>query len=293
MKYLEGNKMENKIKKIYQHNKLYRLILITVSLLVSAILYNLLLLPLSIVTGGTSGVATITHYVYDINPAIMIFLLSLACCIFSFMYLGKERTMGTLLACIAYPILVELTSNIQNIIEVNSSDILLLVIFAGVLGGIANGLMYKSGYSNGGFPIISQILYEKFKISVAKSSLVINVSIVLIGSIFFGTTNALYAIIYLYINNIVLDKVLLGISNNKAFYIITHKEDEVREYIIKKLHHTLTTFEVKGAYSENKRKVLLTVIPSREYYRVTEEIKAVDPEVFFVVTDSYQVEGAK
>ena len=43
----------------------------------------------------------------------------------------------------------------------------------------------------------------------------------------------------------------------------------------------------------DKRKVMLTVIPSREYYRLTEGIKHIDKNAFFVVTDSYQVEGAK
>ena len=153
--------------------------------------------------------------------------------------------------------------------------------------------MYRSGYGNGGFPIISQILFEKFKIGIATSSLVINTTIVLIGSMFFGTTKALYAIIFLYINSIVMDRVLLGISRNKAFYIITEKEMEIKEYIIEKLNHTVTTFDVKGGYLQDKRRVMLTVIPSREYYRLTEGIKKIDKNAFFVVTDSYQVEGAK
>ena len=209
------------------------------------------------------------------------------------MYLGFERTATSLVATVAYPVLVKLTANIVDIIQIDYNDVLLLVIFAAVLCGIANGLMYKSGYNNGGFPVISQILYEKYKISVAKSSLIINVIIVLIGAAFFGTTNALYAIIYIYISNIVLDKVLLGISNNKAFYIITTKEEEIKEYILKTLQHSITTFDVKGGFLDNKRKVMLTVIPSREYYRLTEGIKQIDEDAFFVVTDSYQVEGAK
>jgi uncharacterized membrane-anchored protein YitT (DUF2179 family) len=206
------------------------------------------------------------------------------------MYLGTERTAGTLLASILYPIMVKLTSNIGNNFMMDTSDILLVVLFAGVLNGVSNGLMYKSGYSSGGFPVISQVLFEKFQISIAKSSMII---IVCIGAFFFGTTNALYAIIYLYINNIVMDRVLLGISTNKAFYIMTHKEDEIKDYIINNLHHTVTTFNVKGGFLEDKRKVILTVIPSSEYYRLTEGIKTIDKDAFFVATDSYQVEGAK
>lgn len=273
--------------------RIYRIFLITISLILSALVYNLFLLPLSIVSGGTSSIGTIVYYLYNIDPAITIFIISGLCSILGFMYLGKERTMGTILACIAYPIVVEITSKLVGQISIDTTDTLLIVLFAAVLGGIANGLMYKSGYSSGGLPTISQILYEKFRISVAKSSFVMNLIIVLIGAYFFGLTNALYAVIYLYIYSIITDKVLLGTSNNKAFYIITDKEKEVKEYIIENLKHTVTTFDVKGGLYENKRKVMLTVIPSREYYRLTEGIKSIDKDAFFVVTDSYQVEGAK
>ena len=284
----------NDIKKVIKkQNKVYRIILISASTVLWSILSNLFLLPMKLVTGGTNGVATITNYLYSIDPALMILLLAIACAIISFMYLGFERTMTSLAASIAYLILVKLTANITDIIVIDYSDVLLLVVFAAVICGVANGLMYKSGYNNGGFPVISQILYDKYKISVAKSSLIMNVTIVLIGAKFFGLTNALYAIIYIYISNVVLDKVLLGISNNKAFYIITTKEEEIKEYILETLQHSITTFDVKGGFLDNKRKVMLTVIPSREYYRLTEGIKKIDAEAFFVVTDSYQVEGAK
>lgn len=285
--------MENILEVIRKKKKLYRVLLMGASLFVTAILYNVFLLPLSLVTGGTNGVATITHYLYGINPATMLLLLSIACAILSLMYLGPKRTAGTLVASVVYPLLVELTSPLTSLIKQSNTDMLLMVLFAGVLSGIANGLMYKTGYSNGGFPVISQILFEEKQIPVGKSSLVINITIVLVGAYFFGITNALYAIIFLYINSIVLDKVLLGISNNKAFYIITEEESKVKEYIIKTLKHNVTTFEVKGGFLDKNRKVILTVIPSREYYRVTEGIKEIDKDAFFVVTDSYTVEGAK
>jgi len=285
--------MEDLKEKIEKNHRLYRAILVGLSMIISAVLYNLILLPLNIVTGGTGGIATITKYLYNIDPALMIFLISLACAIFSLMYLGKERTTGTLIACVLYPLLVKLTSPIGNYISLDTTDLLLMVLFGGVIAGVSNGLMYRSGYSTGGLPIISQILYEKFRIPIVKTSTTMNVIIVLIGSIFFGTTNALYAIIYLYINSLVVDRVLLGISNNKAFYIITDKDSEVKQYIIENLQHTVTTFEVKGGFLESKRKVMLAVIPSREYYKVTEGIKAIDKNAFFVVTDPYQVEGAK
>lgn len=285
--------MEEILASIKKQKRLQKLGLALISLTMSALIYNLFLLPLNIVSGGVSGVATITNHLYHIDPSLMIFILSAACSIISLLYLGIEQTAGTIVASIVYPLLVKITAPIATLIPIETNDVFIIVIFAGVLSGIASGLFYRSGYVNCGFPVICKVLYQNFKIAISKSTLIINIIVVFFGGVFFGSLNAMYAVILLYISSIVMDKVILGISNNKAFYIITSEESEVKEYIIDKLHHNVTTFDVKGGFLEKKRKVLLSVIPSREYYKVAEGIKNIDKEAFFVVTDSYEVIGGK
>lgn len=284
---------DNILEKIKRKSIIRRLITLIVSLFVLSIVYNLFLLPTGLVAGGVNGIAIITNYVYGIDSSIMIFLVSASCLLFSFMYLGKERTLGSLLATFLYPLFVKITSTIPEYITVNHNDIFLMIIFAGIIGGIANGLIYKTGFSNGGLPIISQILDKYFKIPVTKSSMVINAIIIIVGSIFFGWSMMMYAIILVFINNLMIDKVLLGISSNKAFHIVTSKEDEIKEYIVNRLHHTVTIFSEKRTFFGRKRKILLLVVPTRDYYKVTEGIKLIDPDVFFVVEDAYEVKGGK
>lgn len=270
-----------------------RITMLVVSLFFSAIVYNLFLLPVNLVTGGAGGIATITNYVYGIDPALMILIVSITCALLSLMYLGPEVTAVTILASVLYPFFVEITEPLTDIIQMDYSDMFMITLFAGVLNGIANGLMYKTGYNNGGLPVISQILEKYCKIPIAKTSAVMNITVVLIGGVFFGSTNVMYAIILIYLNSIIINKVLLGISNNKAFYIITSEEDQIKNYIIRTLGHSVTVFDVKGGFLNKKNKVVLTVVPSREYYRVTEGIKIIDKDAFFVVTDAYEVVGGK
>lgn len=285
--------MEQIIKTIKKKKKIYRIIILLFALLMSALVYNIFLLPLNIVSGGTGGIATITKHIYHINPSVMLLILSISSIIISFLYLGVEKTSGAIIASFIYPLFVSITEPIAKMIPIETTDTFIVIIFAGVLSGISSGLIYKTGYNSGGFAVICQILYEKYNIAISKSSLIINGFIVALGGIFFGSANAMYAIILLYISNLVMDKVLLGISNNKAFYIITSEEEQIKKYIIEHLHHNVTTFDVKGGFLEKKRKVLLSIIPSREYYRVTEGIKNIDNKAFFVVTDSYEVIGGK
>lgn len=281
------------LKKIKNKKIISRYIILIISLFVSALLFNLFIVPTKIVTGGVNGIALIINNAYNWDNSIIILVVSLILLLFSLLYLGIERTSGTILATFLYPLFVKISSFLVSNINIETTDLVLIAIFIGVIGGLANGLMYNTGFSNGGLPIISQILYKEFKIPISKSSFIINGSIVFIGGLFFGWTMVMYALIILFINSFVLDRVILGISNNKAFYIITSEPVSVKEYIIKQLNHSVTEFDVKGGFLEKKRKVLLTVIPSREYFLVTEGIKELDSEVFFLACDAYQVEGGQ
>lgn len=285
--------METIKKIVNENNKLYRMFLLFISLLISAVIYNMFLLPLNIVTGGTGGIAQITLFVFDIDPAFMVLVLSLLCATISVAFLDFDKTASTIVVAFLYPAMVKLTEPLVNYMTIDPNDIFIVVIITGVILGFANGLMYKSGYSNGGLTVITQTLYQYFHIPVGKSGLIINGIIILAGGYYFGITVTIYAIISLYIRSIITDKVILGVSNNKAFYIITTEEEQVESFLMKDLGHNVTIFDVKGAFLEKKQKVIFSVIPSREYYRVTEGIKQIDKSAFFVVTDSYEVVGGK
>ena len=274
-------------------DKYARVALLFVSLLFSAIVYNLFLLPTALVMGGAGGIAIITNYVYEIEPSLMVLIISIACAILSMMYLDKKVTLITIVASIAYPLFIKLTSPLIGIIYFADNEMLIFTLIGGIFYGLANGLMYKTGYTNGGLPVISQILEKYFDIPIHKSSAFMNTTIVIISGFFFGWDNVMYALILIYINTIMINKVLLGVSKNKAFYIITDEDDKVRDFIVNTMEHNATIFDVKTGFANKKDNVVLTVIPSSEYYKITSGIKAIDKDAFFVVNDAYEVRGAK
>ena len=103
----------------------------------------------------------------------------------------------------------------------------------------------------------------------------------------------MYAVIINYINSLVVDKILLGVSKNKSIYIVTDESEKIKQFIMEEMNHNVTVFDVEGAYTNTKREILLTVIPSKEYFEITESIKLLDPNIFYVVSDAYEVKGAK
>ena len=283
-----------KILETIQKKKLIRrYIILIISLFISACYFNLLQLPSQIVTGGTGGISIILNSYFGIEPSKVIFLMSLTLLFIGFIFLGFEKTSGAIVSTIVYPIFVDLTANIGNYIPVDLSDKILISIFLGVLSGFTTGIVYKVGFSNGGLSIISEIISKYKKIQLSSISFVINLIIVVIGGVSFGWTMVMYAVIVLYIYSIVLDRALIGVSKNKTVHIITSKETEMSDYIMNSLKHGVTIFDVKGGFLEKKRKVLMTAIPNKEYFRLKEGIKEIDEDAFFIVTDSYQVYGGE
>lgn len=287
-KKLDINKL---IKEINSKDYTKRFLIMLCGLLISSFAFNLFFVPNNIVVGGISGLSLIIKEYFHIKPSLFISMVSVFLIIISFIFLGKEKTINTLVVVIIYPIFIEATSKITTNINIETSSLLLTIIFGGALDGLASGLILKEGFSAGGTQIITQIMYKYLHMSLGKSSLIVNSLIITTAVFTFGITKSMYAVIALYISTTITDRVILGISNNKSFYIITDKDEEVCEFIIQNLHHSVTIINAKGGYSNKNKKLLLCVIPTKEYFLVKEVVLEIDKNAFFLITDSYEAIG--
>ena len=253
--------------------------------------YNLFLNPNSIISGGGNGLSIIFEEIFKIEPAIFILIFNTIILIFSFIVLGIEKSSSSIVAILIYPFFVSITSGISSISFLQANDSLLVGIFAGIITGFVMGSVCKIGFSQGGVIQISQMINKLFNVPIAKVNFGLNTLILLAGVFVFGLSSALLGIVVLFISSLVVDRILLGISSNKSFIIITSEEEKMAEFIKKDLGHGVTVFFVNEKNSKKQRRALMTVIPTRDYYKLTEGAKKIDKDVFFVVTDSYQLQG--
>ena len=281
------------LERINEKARTKRLISFILGSLILAISYNLFLAPNKLVAGGVSGIAIILNSLFKIDHFIVILSLNISLLILSYFLLGKEKTRASILGSLVFPFFIKLTSDIGQIIDIDTSQLLISAVFGGVLYGLGIGMIFKAGYTSGGTDILNQILNKYFKLSIGKSMLYTDGTITLSSALVFGTNKMMYAIIVLYIVSIMSDRVILGISDSKAFYIVTDEEKAIKDYILKYLNHGVTVFNAKGGYAKEKQNVLMCVLPTKDYYRLKTGILEIDPEAFFVVTDAYEVFGGE
>lgn len=296
MFFKKNEKIDELIKKIENKNLVGRYFTLLISCLLVALAFNLFFLPINIVYGGVSGVSIIMKKMFDINPSIFILIVSSILLVISFFTLGWEKTKGSIAGSILFPICISLTTDVASMIDFNIDNKLLLVIFGAIIAGLGSGMNFKTGFSTGGTDIINQIVAKYCKVSIGKA-MIMSDGLILLGAGFFLSNkiyafeNVMYAIIVLYIISIMADKVILGISQCKTFYIVTDNETKMKRFIMDYLSHGVTVLDGRGGFTGNHQKVIMCTIPTKDYFLAKEGILGIDPNAFFLVTDAYEVSG--
>lgn len=292
MKILE-NKAKKKEKNYLLKKKIKRYGSFILGCLLVAISYNAFLANHDLVPGGISGLAIILNHLFGINNALFVFLVGILLLIISYILLGKEKTKYSVLGTLIFPVFLELTVGITNIFPIDESQLLLAALFGGVIYGVGIGMILKAGFTTGGTDIINQILSKYLKISMGKAILITDGIIVFVSAIVFGPIHLMYSVLVLYILSIMSDRIILGISDSKAFFIVTEQDDLVKDYVLSELGHGATIFKAKGGLNKENQNVLLCVLPTKDYYKLRAGINAIDKEAFFVATDAYEVYGGE
>ena len=290
LKKFREKRIEEIIERINKKNVVKRYIMLLMGCLIVAFAFNLFFLRYNIVCFGVSGIS-IVFSKFGVDPSVFIMVANIILIIISYFFLGVEDVKNQIVGALVFPVFVKLTVNVTDLIDFGNLEMIIIAVMGGVLAGLGYGLIYKSGYSTGGTDVIGNIICKYSKISMGNAMMFVNISIIILGKLEFSWKIIMYAIVVAYLISIVTDKILLGISNSKAFYIVVprNKDDLVRDFLTSLNGVGSTIIDAYGGYSNDKETLILAVVPTRMYFLVKEGLNEIDKNIFYLVCDSYEV----
>lgn len=171
-------------------------------------------------------------------------------------------------------------------------DYFLNTLIAGLIYGVAIGMIFKSGATSGGSDIISMILNKYTKISLGTLVMIVDSTITLTTLVAFGQFRLpIYSILLIVIESKVIDVVIEGVKHYKTVFVITEKYEEVRNVIISELHRGGTVFCGKGLYEGLERQMIYTNVSRSEFIKLKVAIYRIDPHAFINVVNSSDILG--
>lgn len=274
--------------------KLFDIKLLFISLFsafISSFVIVNLIIPCGLYSAGFSGICRITTDLFrdylniHVEYAILYFILNLIACIFTFKYIGKKFTIYSVIQFTASSLFCYFLKPIVVI-----DDILLFIIFGGIINGISSGLCLRFDFSTGGIDFISVYYSTKKNKSFWNYAFCINSVILLIAGLIYGYKICMYSIIYQFVNTEMV-KQMHNRFTYKTLTIITKKPEEVSTEIMKHVRHGITEIKTEGFYSKTESTMLYTVVNSFQYRTIMRIVKSVDPHAFINVQDTKELQG--
>ena len=282
--------MWDKIKKYYKD-----WLFMTLGVAIAGAGYSFFIMPNNIVTGGVSGLGVLFQNIFDgFNPALTILILNIALLVLGLFFVGKEFFLKTVYGSLTFPLFIELFSLLYNVIpsEYLDFDLPLIVIFSSIIIGYGLGLSIKHGGSTGGTEILQKIMFKYLHVPFSISLYLIDGAIILIGLfVVKNVQTSLYAIVFTFVAGMVIDSVVFSGFNKRAVYIISNKNEEIKDSLLDMFDRGVTSIRVVGEYSKTERQMLVCVLSSNEYYKLREVIEKCDPKAFYYAVRASEVRG--
>jgi len=277
------------LKKIPRALKNY--ILVTIGCVLYAAGVSLFLAPSELASGGVSGIAIIINSIIDFLPTgTWVVILNVPIMIAGVWKLGAKILLPTFYA-------LGVSAVAMNLFELFfppvTDNVLLACVGGAVLVAAGIGLVFRGGATTAGTDIIVKLLRLKFQhISTGAIFLFTDGLICLASGLVFGDMDkALYAGIAVFIQMYVLNMVLYGSDEARMVYIISERDEEIAERLLKEVDAGATFLRGNGAYTGKDRKVLMCALRMRAVPQAREIIKQVDSDAFVIVTKATSVFG--
>lgn len=262
--------------------------LITVGTFCMALGTNMVYQPMSMVTGGFSGIGIILrHFIpvplWLVTVALNLPLFALAAKRFGMAFVGK-----TIYATLCFSLALGLVPGIPTAHE----DYLMAALLGGALNGAGLALVIGRGASTGGSDLLSTLLKGVFPAAGTANILAVLDGIIVAGGmIVFGIRIGLYSIVAVFVTSRVMDAILEGLKYAKMLYIISEKPEIIAGAVLEKLERGVTALEGRGMYSGKGKEVLMCAVSRKEAVTVLGLVKEMDPAAFVIVSDVREVMG--
>ena len=168
---------------------------------------------------------------------------------------------------------------------------LLAAIAAGTTCGIGSGIMLRSLGSDGGLTIVSMVLYQKYNVKIGGFSLMFNAILFSFALVYRDLNTVLYSVILVYVVSGIIDYSMEFTNQRKVAFIISDNAEAISQAIMERLHRGVTYLYTKGAYTNQERYLVLTVVHNYQLKRLEELVYQIDPKAFLIIENTFNVLG--
>lgn len=248
------------------------------------------ILPMELITGGTTGLALIAEHYFAIPVEVFAAVFNVLMFAVAWFMLGVSFALTTAVSSFYYPVILGVFQRIE-VFQNLTADPMLGTICAGLLIGVGIGVVIRAGASTGGVDIPPLVLNKKLAVPISVGLYTCDFIILLGQMIFRDREKTLYGILLVVIYTFVMDKVLVSGKSQIEVKIISKCYEEINTAIQQRLDRGTTFLKTESGYLREESMTIMTVVSNREIARLNQIVLDIDPKAFIIINEAKEVMG--
>lgn len=273
--------------------KLNEYLLITAGVLCVVIGVYFFKFPNHFAIGGVTGLSMIVSDLLGgaVSSATIVTVVNSLLLVVGLFVLGKEFSIKTIYGSLLLSGSLQLLELIYPMTAPFTNEPVLELAFAIGFPAIGTAILFNNGASTGGTDVVAMILKKYTSINIGQALLCSDCLLTLLAFPVFGIQTGLLSFLGLVLKSTVIDNVIESMNLCKYFTIICDDPAQIDDFIVNKLHRSATVYDAAGAFSGQKKKVILTVVNRVQAIHLRQFIKQNQPEAFLLITNTSEIIG--
>ncbi len=249
-------------------------------------------IPNHFATGGVSGLAiTIQHFSVGISVGPLMLIINILLLLAGYALIGSNFGSKTVYSSFALSGMVWLLEKLLPMTTPFTNDTMLELILSILLPAVGSAIAFNLNASTGGTDIVAKVLNKMTAIDIGKALLIVDFAIIVAAGFVYGVRIGLYSFLGLIFKAFLIDSVIESLNLRKQLVIVSEKPEMVRKYITDNLHRGATIHLAFGAFTNERKHVITTVVSRSQAVALRKYIREIDPTSFITITNTSEIIG--
>lgn len=256
---------------------------ITFGVFIVSIAVYFFMLPSHLTVGSAAALAMVISNYIPLPVSVITMLMNIVLLIIGFLLIGPEFGVKTVYCATLLPaylwVFEQILPEQQSLTQDPALDVVCYILIVGV--GLA--FLFSCNASSGGLDIVAKLMNKYLHMELGQAMSVSGMLVALSSALCYDKKTVVISVLGTYFGGLVVDHFIFGLNIKRKVCILSPKVEEIKHFILHDLHSGASMYDLIGAYDNQVRREIVTIVDKQEYRHLMDYVRRVDPKAFITV----------
>ena len=268
---------------MFNRRNIKEFLVITFGTFIVAVAVYFFMLPSQVSVGSGTALAMVLSNFIPLPVSMITLAINVFLLIISFLLIGPEFGGKTVYCAILMPLMLRVFEVVFPNFQSLTGDPMLDMVCYILVVGVGLSYLFSANASSGGLDIVAKLMNKYLRMDVGQAMSISGILVALSSALCYDKKTVVLSVLGTYFGGLLVDHFIFGLNIKRRVCIISPKVEEITRFILHELHSGATLYDGIGAYDNQIRREIITIVDKHEFRALMDYVKKTDPKAFVTV----------